>query len=98
MTMAHVGVARPIDVDPASQAESVLFPGCFGTEVIEERLDVQFHLVSEFVDDRFLQFEKIERIVPAPGIRPFHVVANILAQATREFLQSLVQMHRSVTT
>src|SRR6266566_389047 len=94
--MKHVVVARPVHVDPAFQAEAVLLFALFRTEVIEERLDVLFHLSAKLHDNRFFQLEEIERIVPAPTVRPPGHVAIILHQPFGELLQSLVQVSRSV--
>ena len=61
--MEHVEVSRPIDIDPPAQAEEVLFSAAVGTEVIEKSLDVLFHLLVEFADDRLLQVEEVKRVV-----------------------------------
>src|SRR5262245_18031883 len=35
MTVAHIGISRTVDVDPALQPEAVLLSRCFGSEMIE---------------------------------------------------------------
>ena len=78
MTVEHVEVSRPIDIDPAAQAEEVLLSAAFGTEVIEKGLDVLLHLLVEFADDRLLQVKEVKRVVPTAIIGPPHRVAIIL--------------------
>jgi hypothetical protein len=64
----HIEVLRSAHVDPAFQAEAILLFAAFGTDVIEERLDVLLHLVAEHRDDRFIQLEKVGHVVPTPWL------------------------------
>jgi len=91
VTVQDVEIPRPIDIDPPAQAEAIHLLAAFGTEVIKERLDMLFHFVTEFGNDRFVQFEEIKRVVPPARISPPRRVAIILEQPSGEFLQSLVQ-------
>src|SRR5258706_4380180 len=89
-------VARAVHIDPALKPEIVLFLAFFRTKVIEKSLNVLLHLLAELGDDRFVQLEEIERVVPAAGVRPARRVAIILYEFQREVLQSLVQVSRAV--
>ena len=98
MAVEDVGISRPVDIDPAPQAEAVLLLAAFGAEMIEVGMDVLLHLVVELRDDRIIQFKEIKRVVPAPAIGSPHRVAIILAQSSGESLQSLVQIDWSIAT
>src|SRR5262245_8083168 len=98
MAVQDVVVASSIDVDPAFQAEAVALTTIGGSEVIEERLDVLTHLIAQFGNDRFLQLEDVQRVVPASTICPPGGVAIVLHQAPSKRLQSIIEMRWSVLT
>src|SRR6266566_597547 len=96
VAVEYIAVARPVHVDPAFQAELILLLALLRTKMIEEGLDVLLHLIAELFDDRLLELEKIERVVPPPAVRTPGRVAVVLHKPPREILQSLVQVPRPV--
>src|SRR5438093_9381274 len=94
--MEQVEVARTIDVDPAAQTELVFLLAFLRPEVIEEGLDVLGHVIMELGHNRLLEFEQIGGVMPAAGVGSLRPVARVQPQALSEFLQSLIQMLRSI--
>src|SRR5712691_7245465 len=49
----RVEVTRVVDIDPATEPKLVFFLALFGTEMVEECLNVLLHLAAKFLHDLF---------------------------------------------
>src|SRR4030095_15349919 len=95
--MQEVFVACAIDIDPALKSEAIvrrwvrLLP-----QLVQETLNVLFHLTAKCSDHRFVEREQIERIMPTTDICPTCCVLVVLHQSTSQILQLWVEVFRPV--
>ena len=70
MRMQQVGMTGAIYVNPTSKPERVLLLAVFRPKVVQKRLDMLLHNLLEGPNGRVSQLENIERVMPAPCVRP----------------------------
>ena len=82
--------------EPAAEAERIFFLALFGTEMVQEGLDVLLHVIAKFLDDRFLQLEQIEGIMPTPVVGSADGVFGVRHECVGELFQAGIEMQRTV--
>src|SRR4030095_14850271 len=95
--MQEVFVACAIDIDPALKSEAIVRRwGRLLPQLIQETLNMLFHLTAKCSDHRFVEREQIERIMPPTDIGPTRSVLVVVHQSTNEILELCVEVFRPV--